>query len=150
MPQKNSVAYALLISLYRYNEFFCCFVYASCGEWASVLNYELKLLLGELQMGVNLCVNKSLLMQLKQVVFLGRQLCRLIDLFCEFASPLCKVNLEFMMRYLKLGLCVVRPEKGKGKPGQFGSSPRDWYSGWSCMKTLIAKGLVVKSSCPAK
>ncbi|KAJ0978022.1 hypothetical protein J5N97_013496 [Dioscorea zingiberensis] len=41
-------------------------------------------------------------------------------------------------------------EKGKGKPGQFGSSPRDWYSGWNCMKNLIAKGLVVKSSCPAK
>ncbi|KAJ1409037.1 Winged helix-like DNA-binding domain superfamily [Sesbania bispinosa] len=44
----------------------------------------------------------------------------------------------------------IAPEKGKGKPGHFGSSPRDWYSGWSCMKTLIAKGLVVKSSCPAK
>ncbi|ESR52134.1 hypothetical protein CICLE_v10030882mg [Citrus x clementina] len=44
----------------------------------------------------------------------------------------------------------IMPEKGKGKPGQFGSSPRDWYSGWSCMKTLITKGLVVKSSCPAK
>jgi len=45
---------------------------------------------------------------------------------------------------------MTRPEKGKGKPGHFGSSPRDWYSGWNCMKTLIAKGLVVKSSCPAK
>ncbi|KAF8022235.1 hypothetical protein BT93_G2390 [Corymbia citriodora subsp. variegata] len=44
----------------------------------------------------------------------------------------------------------IIPEKGKGKPGQFGSSPRDWYSGWSCMKTLITKGLVMKSSCPAK
>ncbi|KAI3425613.1 ERCC4 domain-containing protein [Psidium guajava] len=44
----------------------------------------------------------------------------------------------------------IVPEKGKGKPGQFGSSPRDWYSGWSCMKTLITKGLVMKSSCPAK
>ncbi|XP_031284861.1 crossover junction endonuclease MUS81 isoform X1 [Pistacia vera] len=44
----------------------------------------------------------------------------------------------------------IMPEKGKGIPGQFGSSPRDWYSGWSCMKTLITKGLVVKSSCPAK
>ncbi|KAH9709916.1 Crossover junction endonuclease MUS81 [Citrus sinensis] len=44
----------------------------------------------------------------------------------------------------------IMPEKGKGKPRQFGSSPRDWYSGWSCMKTLITKGLVVKSSCPAK
>ncbi|XP_027332483.1 crossover junction endonuclease MUS81 [Abrus precatorius] len=44
----------------------------------------------------------------------------------------------------------IAPEKGQGKPAHFGSSPRDWYSGWSCMKTLIAKGLVVKSSCPAK
>jgi len=45
---------------------------------------------------------------------------------------------------------IFRPEKGKGKAGHFGSSPQDWYSGWSCMKTLISKGLVVKSSCPAK
>lgn len=45
---------------------------------------------------------------------------------------------------------VLRPEKGKGKPSQFGSSSRDWYSGWSCMKTLISRGLVVKSNCPAK
>lgn len=45
---------------------------------------------------------------------------------------------------------TFRPEKGRGKPGNFGSSPRDWYSGWNCMKTLITKGLVVKSSCPAK
>ncbi|GAB2278433.1 Crossover junction endonuclease mus81 [Dionaea muscipula] len=44
----------------------------------------------------------------------------------------------------------IAPEKGKGKPGHFGSSSREWYSGWSCMKTLIAKGLVVKSSSPAK
>ncbi|XP_010547335.1 PREDICTED: crossover junction endonuclease MUS81 isoform X2 [Tarenaya hassleriana] len=44
----------------------------------------------------------------------------------------------------------IAPEKGKGNRGQFGSSPRDWYTGWNCMKTLIGKGLVVKSSCPAK
>ncbi|XP_047322890.1 crossover junction endonuclease MUS81 [Impatiens glandulifera] len=44
----------------------------------------------------------------------------------------------------------IRPELGKGKPGQMGRSPREWYSGWSCMKTLIDKGLVVKSSNPAK
>ncbi|XP_057773896.1 crossover junction endonuclease MUS81 isoform X2 [Salvia miltiorrhiza] len=44
----------------------------------------------------------------------------------------------------------IAPEKAKGKAGHFGSSPRDWYSGWNCMKTLISKGLVVKSSCPAK
>ncbi|GAB4832242.1 Crossover junction endonuclease mus81 [Ancistrocladus abbreviatus] len=49
-----------------------------------------------------------------------------------------------------LSRAPIAPEKGKGKPGQFGSSPRDWYSGWSCMKKLITKGLVVKSSCPAK
>ncbi|KDP40494.1 hypothetical protein JCGZ_24493 [Jatropha curcas] len=49
-----------------------------------------------------------------------------------------------------LSRAPIVPENGKGKPGQFGSSPRDWYSGWSCMKTLITKGLVVKSSCPAK
>ncbi|KAF3436728.1 hypothetical protein FNV43_RR19475 [Rhamnella rubrinervis] len=93
MPQKNSVAYALLITLYR-----------------------------ELQMGMNLCINGSLSMQQKQV-----------------DSPVCQ---------LRMLIDPVR--KGKGKPGQFGSSSRDWYSGWACMKTLITKGLVVKSSCPAK
>ncbi|XVE99858.1 hypothetical protein REPUB_Repub03eG0237700 [Reevesia pubescens] len=49
-----------------------------------------------------------------------------------------------------LSRAPIAPEKGKGKPSQFGSSPRDWYSGWSCMSTLIKKGFVVKSSCPAK
>ncbi|WCJ39011.1 Crossover junction endonuclease MUS81 [Euphorbia peplus] len=49
-----------------------------------------------------------------------------------------------------LSRAPIIPDKGKGKPGQFGSSPREWYTGWSCMKTLISKGLVVKSSCPAK
>ncbi|KAG8473825.1 hypothetical protein CXB51_035871 [Gossypium anomalum] len=49
-----------------------------------------------------------------------------------------------------LSRAPIAPEKGKGKPSQFGSSPRDWYSGWSCMSILIRKGLVVKSSCPAK
>ncbi|KAK4424864.1 Crossover junction endonuclease MUS81 [Sesamum alatum] len=44
----------------------------------------------------------------------------------------------------------IAPEKAKAKAGHFGSSPRDWYSGWNCMKTLISRGLVVKSSCPAK
>ncbi|KAL1210498.1 Crossover junction endonuclease MUS81 [Cardamine amara subsp. amara] len=43
----------------------------------------------------------------------------------------------------------VGPEKGKGKAG-LGNSKREWYSGWSCMTTLIQKGLVVKSSNPAK
>ncbi|KAL3498414.1 hypothetical protein ACH5RR_041146 [Cinchona calisaya] len=47
------------------------------------------------------------------------------------------------------GVPIV-PEKGKGKPEKFGSFPQEWYSGWSCLKTLIAKGLLVKSSCPAK
>ncbi|CAI9765011.1 unnamed protein product [Fraxinus pennsylvanica] len=44
----------------------------------------------------------------------------------------------------------IAPEKTKGKSGYSGSSPGTWYSGWNCMKTLITKGLVVKSSCPAK
>ncbi|XP_073264053.1 crossover junction endonuclease MUS81 isoform X3 [Populus alba] len=48
-----------------------------------------------------------------------------------------------------LSRAPIVPEKGKGKPSQFGSS-REWFSGWSCMTTLINKGLVVKSSCPAK
>ncbi|KAE8679344.1 crossover junction endonuclease MUS81-like isoform X2 [Hibiscus syriacus] len=49
-----------------------------------------------------------------------------------------------------LSRAPIMLEKGKGKPSQFGSSPRDWYSGWTCMSTLIKKGFVVKSSCPAK
>ncbi|EFH44959.1 hypothetical protein ARALYDRAFT_916322 [Arabidopsis lyrata subsp. lyrata] len=43
----------------------------------------------------------------------------------------------------------IAPEKGKGKVG-VGNSKREWYSGWSCMQILIEKGLVVKSSNPAK
>ncbi|KAG6679807.1 crossover junction endonuclease MUS81 isoform X2 [Carya illinoinensis] len=88
VPQKNSVAYALLIALYR--------GIANGNE------------------------------------FMRKQ--ELID--AAEASGLSRVP--------------IAPEKGKGKPGQFGSSPKDWYSGWNCMKTLITKGLVVKSSCPAK
>ncbi|EEF49613.1 endonuclease, putative [Ricinus communis] len=88
MPQKNSVAYALLITLYRGT---------SNGN-----------------------------------EFMRKQ--ELID--AAEASGLSRVP--------------IAPEKGRGKPAQFGSSPRDWYSGWNCMKTLITKGLVVKSSCPAK
>lgn len=42
-----------------------------------------------------------------------------------------------------------RPEKGKGKMG-LGLSKREYYSGWSCMTTLIHKGLVIKYSNPAK
>lgn len=49
-----------------------------------------------------------------------------------------------------LSRAAIGPELGKGKLGHFGSSPREWYSGWSSMKTLITKGLVVKSSSPAK
>ncbi|KAL7254069.1 hypothetical protein ACSBR1_008433 [Camellia fascicularis] len=86
VPQKNSVAYALLLSLYRGT--------ASGSD------------------------------------FMRKQ--ELID--AAEASGLSRVP--------------IVPEKVKGKPGQFGSSPKDWYSGWSCMKTLITKGLVVKSSCP--
>ncbi|KAJ8900400.1 hypothetical protein K2173_025040 [Erythroxylum novogranatense] len=88
VPQKNSVAYALLITLYRGT--------ASGNEY----------------------------MQKKELIDAAE------------ASGLSRVP--------------IGPEKGKGKPIQFGSSPRDWYSGWNCMKTLITKGLVIKSSCPAK
>lgn len=88
MPQKNSVAYALLISLYR--------------GTATGVDY----------------MRKSELIDAAEASGLSR-------------AP-------------------IMPEKGKGKARQFGSSPREWYSGWSCMKTLVTKGLVVKSSCPAK
>lgn len=52
--------------------------------------------------------------------------------------------------FLRYSAAIYRPEKTKGKSGYSGSSPGNWYSGWNCMKTLITKGLVVKSSCPAK
>ncbi|XP_020274392.1 crossover junction endonuclease MUS81 isoform X2 [Asparagus officinalis] len=88
VPQKNSVAYALLITLYR-----------------------------EMANGNS---------------FMKKQ--ELID--AAEASGLSRT--------------AIGPDKSKGKPGQFVSSGRDWYTGWSCMKTLVSKGLVVKSSCPAK
>lgn len=44
----------------------------------------------------------------------------------------------------------IGPSKSGAPPGRFGNSFKDWYSGWNSMKTLISKGLVVKSSCPAK
>ncbi|KAL8125810.1 crossover junction endonuclease MUS81 isoform X2 [Apium graveolens] len=88
MPQKNSVAYALLVTLYR--------------GIATGVDY----------------MRKSELIDAAEASGLSR-------------AP-------------------IMPEKGKGKPRQFGSSPREWYSGWSCMKTLVTKGLVIKSSCPAK
>lgn len=44
----------------------------------------------------------------------------------------------------------IQPSNCSGPSGQFGYSTKDWYSGWSSMKTLVTKGLVVKSSCPAK
>ncbi|PKA66988.1 Crossover junction endonuclease MUS81 [Apostasia shenzhenica] len=88
VPQKNSVAYALLITLYR---------------------------------GIQ-----------DEVGFMKKS--ELID--AAEASGLSRTS--------------IRPDKVKGKPGQGASSGRDWYTGWSCMKTLISKGLVAKSSCPAK
>ncbi|KAG9443636.1 hypothetical protein H6P81_014976 [Aristolochia fimbriata] len=88
VPQKNSVAYALLITLYR---------------------------------GIS---NGNTFMQKQELIDAAE------------ASGLSRVP--------------IAPEKGKGKLTQLGSSPREWYSGWSCMKTLITKGLIVKSSCPAK
>ncbi|KAJ6847684.1 crossover junction endonuclease MUS81 isoform X1 [Iris pallida] len=49
-----------------------------------------------------------------------------------------------------LSRTAIAPDKSKGKPGEYKSSARDWYTGWSCMKTLLTKGLVAKSSNPAK
>ncbi|TKY49652.1 Crossover junction endonuclease MUS81 [Spatholobus suberectus] len=100
VPQRNSVAYALLITLYR-----------------SAYTIQSHALL----MGTS---NGNEFMRKQELIDAAE------------ASGLSRVP--------------IAPEKGKGKPGHFGSSPRDWYSGWSCVKTLIAKGLVVKSSCPAK
>ncbi|KAL1559570.1 Crossover junction endonuclease mus81, variant 2 [Salvia divinorum] len=88
VPQKNSVAYALLISLFRGTE------------------------------------NENEFMHKKELIDAAE------------TSGLSRV--------------LIAPEKAKGKAGHFGSSPRDWYTGWNCMKTLISRGLVVKSSCPAK
>ncbi|KAL5543669.1 hypothetical protein UlMin_007453 [Ulmus minor] len=87
LPQKNSVAYALLITLYR-------------GT-----------------------ANENDFMRKKELIDAAE------------ASGLSRVP--------------IAPELGKGKLG-FGGSPKDWYSGWTSMKTLVNKGLVVKSSCPAK
>ncbi|WOL11990.1 crossover junction endonuclease MUS81 isoform X1 [Canna indica] len=87
VPKKNSVAYALLITLYRAME-----------EGTSYMKKQ-----------------------------------ELID--AAEASGLSRTS--------------IVPDRIK-QPGQFGSSARDWYTGWSCMKTLLSKGLVVKSSSPAK
>lgn len=45
---------------------------------------------------------------------------------------------------------LIRRDSGKGQHGKYGSFAREWYTGWSCMKTLVNRGLVVKSSCPAR
>ncbi|KMS99152.1 hypothetical protein BVRB_2g047480 isoform C [Beta vulgaris subsp. vulgaris] len=88
LPQKNSVAYALLISLYRE--------------------------------------------RIKGIEFMHKQ--ELID--AAEASGLSRV--------------AIAPERGRGKPGQLGSSAKEFYSGWSSMGKLIDKGLVYKISNPAK
>ncbi|XP_010273300.1 PREDICTED: crossover junction endonuclease MUS81 isoform X2 [Nelumbo nucifera] len=44
----------------------------------------------------------------------------------------------------------IAAEKGRGKANPFGGSPKEWYTGWNSMQTLIRKGLVVRSSNPAK
>ncbi|KAG6467392.1 hypothetical protein ZIOFF_074797 [Zingiber officinale] len=89
IPQKNSAAYALLITLYR-----------AMQNGASYMNQQELIDASE-----------------KQVAFLGLQLREWLD-------------------------------KSK-QPESLGSS-RNWYTGWSCMKTLMSRGLVLKSSCPAK
>ncbi|KAH9604879.1 hypothetical protein KSS87_002549 [Heliosperma pusillum] len=91
LPQKNSVAYALLIALYR-------------GEKNGVEHMRKQELIDEAE-----------------------------------ASGLSRGP--------------IAPERGKGKPGppgHIGSSGKEWYSGWSAMGKLVDKGLVDKSSCPAK
>ncbi|TVU36880.1 hypothetical protein EJB05_18833 [Eragrostis curvula] len=40
----------------------------------------------------------------------------------------------------------IGPNKSKARQ----SYGKDWYTGWSCMKTLISNKLVVKENCPAK
>ncbi|CAA7398491.1 unnamed protein product [Spirodela intermedia] len=93
LPQKNSVAYALLITLYR---------------------------------GITK----------------GNEFMRKQELIDEAeASGLSRTS---------IGSTLTRRDNGKGKHRQYGSSAKEWYTGWSCMKTLVNRGLVVKSSCPAK
>ncbi|RCV29026.1 hypothetical protein SETIT_5G450200v2 [Setaria italica] len=41
---------------------------------------------------------------------------------------------------------AIGPNKSKAKQS-FG---KDWYTGWSCMKTLLSKGLVIKRRSPAE
>ena len=49
---------------------------------------------------------------------------------------------------LTMGCCIMsRPNNSRANPG---NSQNDWYTGWSCIKTLICKALVVKWSNPAK
>ncbi|KAL6530982.1 Crossover junction endonuclease mus81 [Orobanche hederae] len=63
---------------------------------------------------------------------------------------MCKKELIGVAETSGLSRVPIVPEQAKGKAGNFISSPRDWYSGWSCMKTLITRGLVGKSSYPVK
>ncbi|CAN6444141.1 unnamed protein product [Victoria cruziana] len=88
LPQKNSAAYALLITLYRGTR---------SGKG-----------------------------------FMGKQ--ELVD--ATESSGLSRVS---------IGL-----EKSDGRPSSFGNPGISWYCGWNCMKSLITKGLIVKSSNPAK
>lgn len=61
-------------------------------------------------------------------------------------------EIDLKARYLVLWfICfVLRPEKRTGKPRQFGGPPKNLYSRWSSMKTLIDNNLVSKTRCPAK
>ncbi|KAF6151063.1 hypothetical protein GIB67_042398 [Kingdonia uniflora] len=45
---------------------------------------------------------------------------------------------------------LSRARTRSGKVGRNGASGKELYSGWTFMKTMLTKGLVVKSSCPAK
>lgn len=76
----------------------------------------------------------------------------LITLYREYM-----LGKEFMMRQELIdaaessGLATMPIEPNKGVvPPRYGGGPQYSYSGWSSMKTLIDKGLVVKKSNPAK
>lgn len=95
MPQRNSVAYALLITLYRYIplHYRCIFFKTILFKlswynwfWLWVLTL---ILIEELQMGKSLCVNRNLLMLLKLVGYLECQL----RMFNIVSLSLCLIKL---------------------------------------------------------
>lgn len=150
MPQKNSVAYALLITLYRW----------MANSMQSALLRSSKLLFQQWKCHDSRCttngekfMHKQELIDATEASGLSRAPvgygCRCLTWFSIQFNVLPAIVLSEFWLFRPWCVPCIRPEKGKGKAGQFGS-PRDWYSGWSCMGKLIDKGLVAKSSCPAK